>query len=45
VAVNVTAVPLVEGFGVEVSVVVVDALLTIWVIASDVLPLKFALAL
>jgi hypothetical protein len=29
VAVNVTAVPLVEGFGVEVSVVVVDALLTI----------------
>ena len=29
VAVNVTAVPLVEGFGVEVSVVVVNALLTI----------------
>lgn len=45
VAVNVTAVPLVEGLGVEVSVVVVDALLTIWVIAGDVLPLKFALAL
>jgi len=29
VAVNVTAVPLVDGFGVEVSVVVVGALFTI----------------
>ena len=45
VAVNVTAVPLVEGFGVEVSVVVVAALFTVCVIAGDVLPLKFALPL
>jgi hypothetical protein len=45
VAVNVTAFPLVDGLGVEVSVVVVDARLTVSDIAADVLPLKFGFPL
>ncbi len=40
VAVKVTACPLVDGFGVDVSVVVVGALLTVTVTAAEVLPIN-----
>ena len=42
VAVKVTAWPNTEGFVDETSVVVVSPLLTTWLSAFDVLPLKFA---
>src|SRR5438105_2711669 len=42
VAVKVTAVPWVEGFSDDASLVVVAALLTVWLIAGDVLPRKLA---
>ena len=41
VAVNVTAWPDADGFTDEVTVVELEALLTVWVIAAEVLLLKF----
>lgn len=42
VAVNVTACPKPEGFGVEAREVFELALLTVWLVTEEVLPVKFA---
>ena len=45
VAVNVTACPVVEGFGVEVRLVLVFRRFTAWVTTGEVLPRKLGLPL
>jgi hypothetical protein len=42
VAVNVTELPYVDGLGDDPTLVVVEALFTVWVMADDVDPAKFA---